>query len=351
MENQDEKLLTVVIGAGASYDCVEKGTDPNVDTGYRPPLVNELFEDRPKFNAILNRYPKARMASDEIRVKVKKGEPLEKVLRELQRYSKGNPNSDYYQIPLYLQELTYEISNRYIGYGVGSKFDTVVRYIERSKFGKVLYLTLNYDLFLDQSLSVCYNHSFDTMQSYIPDNKKWLLVKYHGSANWGVKVNNADATKRNAAGALGTIKGKIESDNIIRVLPGGKDDHRFVDGYFHYPAIAVPVEGKTSYVCNDEHVIRARKFIEKCQYFLFIGFSALDEHVLDLLSHAPEMKGFYIVGGSKDTAKGIFNRLRQHNVLKHDYGLNFGSDLVSFLYHSGFSNFVNEKLEPFLQNA
>jgi hypothetical protein len=52
-------MLMVIFGAGASYDSVE-AVRPNAATARdypdRPPLADELFEDRPRFTEMMTRY-------------------------------------------------------------------------------------------------------------------------------------------------------------------------------------------------------------------------------------------------------------------------------------------------------
>lgn len=59
-------FLTVIVGAGASYDCVADGAT-DYDGSWRPPLTSNLFDLRPGFSEILQKYPRAVALSDEIR--------------------------------------------------------------------------------------------------------------------------------------------------------------------------------------------------------------------------------------------------------------------------------------------
>ncbi len=91
-----ERSLLVVLGAGASYDCVALKPDSNesdpdvtrVNPEYRPPLTKDLFSSRPKFSEILGKYPLATALSEEIRSMLREPNEeqnvtLEQVLREL----------------------------------------------------------------------------------------------------------------------------------------------------------------------------------------------------------------------------------------------------------------------------
>ena len=76
-----EKKLTVIVGAGASFDCVQENV-ADFDVDYRPPLTKDLFAFRGAFNRILSKYPKAEALSDQIRTRVSTGTSIEAILRE-----------------------------------------------------------------------------------------------------------------------------------------------------------------------------------------------------------------------------------------------------------------------------
>src|SRR5262245_19697098 len=96
--------LIVLLGAGASFDCSQ---DPPLDTGWRPPLVTQLFDERDEFTSILGRYQDAQSLAPDLRVAVRAGAgSLEDYLRE----HVVNATSPYDQrrfrsIPLYLQNV------------------------------------------------------------------------------------------------------------------------------------------------------------------------------------------------------------------------------------------------------
>jgi hypothetical protein len=99
------KTLVVVIGAGASKDCVAQGSISEFDNEFRPPLTRELFEFRPSFNKILQKYPKVRALSEELRTRLRDGEGLESVLKEIDDNSNLQVKKQVLEIQLYLQEL------------------------------------------------------------------------------------------------------------------------------------------------------------------------------------------------------------------------------------------------------
>jgi hypothetical protein len=103
--------LVVLLGAGASYDCTSNAvqTDPEL----RPPLVKDLFASHLRTAMILNSYPLAEMAAAEMRSLEPKSFVLEEYLRTKLRGSEDvYAQLRYRQIPLFLQDLFFTISQK-----------------------------------------------------------------------------------------------------------------------------------------------------------------------------------------------------------------------------------------------
>lgn len=344
----NESLLTVIIGAGASYDCVDPNDTGCFDSDYRPPLVHELFASRRPFNAILNKYPRARTRSGEIRAALTReggSVTLERILLEI-REGGAYDKADFIQIPLYLQELLGTVGEHYVTKGGSSRFDLLVRLIERSHYDAVLFLTLNYDLFLEKALEVYYSYQFEQIMSYLPENLKWKLVKLHGSVNWGHRITNfpPEVQHQDILIPLDTLRGELQLDPRFQILPNHQV-RRHANGIF-YPAIAVPVEGKTEFVCPEPHVDFMRDFLSRCRDFLICGFSALDLHVLNELKAVPAVDKLMVVCAnpqeSSNTMDRIFGRCEQfRNAQSKTY--------IESPYPRGFSDLVvSDELRVFL---
>ena len=325
--------LTVILGAGASHDCAGKETQ--VNGRWRPPLAKELFA--PRFDQILSHYPKVQARLDEIRTRLDQGENVEGILRDL--YNAAHRTSNYWAlgIPLYLRELFWTISLDYLR--GSSKFDTLVRYALDSPFENILFLNLNYDLFLESALERYGNHEFNSLSSYLPDEEKWLLVKPHGSVTWARVLENCP-TDSAGIPLPSRLQGSPVFSPEFRVVMWNRHSHDFYipgggpPGYL-YPQIVVPADRPKEFVCPEDHTDRARAFIESCQDFLLIGFSARDDDVLDLLQSMPGGSRVMIVSGkdARATFKRISSRVR---------GLKSKKLVVSF-YNAGFSSFIESK--------
>src|SRR5262249_52483270 len=75
----------VVFGAGASFDSIPsrppiRGTARLLD---RPPLANELFDDRPEFVGVMNQFPECKPIIPYLR-NLPQDRSVEQVLEELQ---------------------------------------------------------------------------------------------------------------------------------------------------------------------------------------------------------------------------------------------------------------------------
>lgn len=182
------ETLTIIFGAGASFDCAD-GNNSQLRGGYRPPLVKDLFAFRPEFNDILSKYRRAETLSDDIRDKLGRGISIESILKG---YSQKNPlirRKQYWEVPLFLQELLGEVSRRYVINGV-TRFETLINAVIDSPYQRVMFVTVNYDLFLERALERITGVIFEDLRAYFPPSQKWSLVKLHGSVTWGKQLLN-----------------------------------------------------------------------------------------------------------------------------------------------------------------
>src|SRR5579872_3054188 len=111
MDERPSKRLTVIMGAGASHDCIPHGIVPE-NTQLQPPLARDVFAHG--FHRILERYPRVEAHSDEIRSKLDQGKNVEKILLEFLECTGRNKNNWPLDIPRYLRELFWTISEDYL---------------------------------------------------------------------------------------------------------------------------------------------------------------------------------------------------------------------------------------------
>ena len=278
------KRLAIILGAGASHDLM--GPAPEMfNQELEPPLTKDLFtSSRHVFQTILEQYPDALTLAATIRHR-NRTEPLEVILRSLRDSTDEHIARQFRQVPLYLQHLFGEISEQYTPNPENYTYlvSQVLIFAE-----KVAFVTLNYDLLLEQAIKAVTAASIADLRAYVEPSQKWMLVKLHGSVNWATRVvggmEGAIATPEGVLSAVRALAVGQAIDGQLEVIDDHSDrwDHQ-TERDLLYPAIAVPVEDKYEYVCPADHLDELRAFLEACENFLFIGVSGKDKDLLELL--------------------------------------------------------------------
>ena len=307
MGKANSNRLTIILGAGASHDCGDTNTAAQVNDAYRPPLTKDIFAQQ--FDWMLNRYPALTARLDELRTKLTKGGNFEEIFRGLLESAERHRNFWPLQLPLYLRELFWTISQDHLR--GSSKFDTLVRRVLESTFEEVMFVNLNYDLFLEDALTNYDSHEFSALSSYVPTSKKWRYVKPHGSVNWARILENcpADGTGRFLPSRLQEMP--IFSSELKLVMWNRHSHDFYIPGGgpagYLYPQLVVPTDKPKSFVCPKDHIDQAQAFIQSCQHFLIIGFSGRDDDVIGLMKEVPSHSRLVII--SKGDARSISTRV------------------------------------------
>jgi hypothetical protein len=181
--------LVVVLGAGASADSVSHMVaEQNQD--WRPPLVRELFD--PRFASILNDYRIAQSAAADIRRQEQQLKRQERTSLSIERFLReeyaGSPGKlrrrKLLSLPPYLQDVLLASSVRHSPQP--DNYDLLVSYIydliEDTDLN-ILLLTLNYDVVFDRCLDAV--EPLNTLDDYVHPDRRWALIKLHGSVDWG----------------------------------------------------------------------------------------------------------------------------------------------------------------------
>jgi hypothetical protein len=347
------KRLTVILGAGASYDCTSIGVTA-INYDYRPPLTSGIFEGRKPFQTILENYPKARALTSTISIRVNQGEPLEAVLRDLRDSKEEHIIRPFRQVPLYLQELLGEISIQYTS--EPANYSYLVTRLFGSEFEKVAFVTLNYDLLLERCIGTAWSRSGiswkpNHLSFYFEPDRQWMLIKLHGSANWGRLIKRQvkpQWTHEEMLERIDTLALHLEKELAPEITVLASHNQRWLNvGGMNlcYPAISVPVEGKYEFVCPPDHVRALRSFLNSCENFLLIGISGRDEDLVDLLKeNIKDCGAVGIVEGNAKAADEVeqrfYNRVPQFREAKEkkSYAAGFG----------GFTMGIGRPLENFL---
>jgi len=338
MANGASDRLAIIVGAGASYDCADRRTARYVNEKFRPPLARDIFSNQ--FDEILSRYRTLEARLDWLRTKLARGENFEEIFRKLLDSAERNQLYWPLQVPMYLRDLFWTVSQEYLQ--GSSKFDTLVQRTLESSTEKVLFLNLNYDLLLDSALTNHDRHEFSALSSYVPQSKKWLYVKAHGSVNWARTMSNCPGNGQGLyhPGLLNAMPEFCSEVTIVRRNPMSGDFYipsipsEWPVGYL-YPQVVVPTDKPKEFVCPKQHIDQVRAFLRNCGILLFIGFSGRDEHIVGLLRAIP--RGSRLVIVSKVDARAVFDRMSVRLPGLKSKGL-----VVSF-HNVGFSNFLESK--------
>lgn len=290
--------LFVLLGAGASRGAVPDGA-------YQPPLTRELFDER--FSRILLRYPAVDTAAAEIRrATTRGGVALEEHLAEKYAAPDGREHALHTgrALPLYLQEVLTEAS---CCAWEPRNYDLLWRPI-LERVEAVTFITLNYDTILDARLAAG-DAPLATLEDYIASDRRWNLIKLHGSINWGYPVDNGiddtgwydpyrpPATMRQAGpiemtpqtvwfddrdwqglasgGTPGPELGAVLASQVRKALEQARRSS-YSGGNPLFPALALPLGAKDTFVCPDMHVEHLRSQLNRTRSVrLFAGVSRL----------------------------------------------------------------------------
>jgi len=328
----------VVFGAGASYDSVPSrppGQWPPQRLPARPPLADELFDDRPEFVMAMKSFPECQPIVPYLQ-RIPSGSSLERVMQELQaegpayaeRYRQLAAVKFYLHFMLWRCELTWnDVAN-----GV-TNYKTLLDQIERwRKSGEVVCIvTFNYDTLLESALRA-FGLEIRDLSEYISTDR-YKIIKLHGSVNWAREVNTAipDLAQMNTwETAYRLIRGAATldiSDRFIKVTeyPIGRSDDKAI-----FPAIALPVESKTGYECPAAHLEMLKSCISRVDKLLLVGWRATETDFLKLLRETlPGAVRCLTVAGSDDLARQTVDNIQRAGI-EGDFRLAKGgfTDLV-----------------------
>jgi hypothetical protein len=168
------------------------------------------------------------------------------------------------------------------------------RIVDKAEPESIVVVNFNYDTIFDQTLwrqlRGLGRPDIDAYATWIPE---WTNLKVHGSWEWaevvtgiapGVNANAYDLIR-----AAEQIKPTSEylwwdssPQNTNSVIPLEQGAPPVVV----MPALALPLRGKTTFSCPDEHLKELREKLPQVTRILTIGWRGEDQHFLDLLRKA-----------------------------------------------------------------
>jgi hypothetical protein len=286
-------MLMVIFGAGASYDSVALTDEELVRRGLRrPPLAQGLVSQD----------------FDELAVRIRECLPIVALLRR--KLGAQDPQSLELQLAhiaaraprsieirrqliafrLHLWQLIQEVvDHRWVQANHElTHYVDLLNYLlewQQATGERVLLATFNYDQLLDMTArSVVTGWDLNSLDSYVtrPD---FRLFKLHGSTAWSRPLSDpawmsgqySDAWRLLIATAmdLDTALGEI-----IASPPGPGIGP---NGEVRFPAMAIPLEGKTAFECPDHHLRILKEDLPEVTHVLLIGWRAAEPHAVKLL--------------------------------------------------------------------
>ncbi len=318
-----EIVLMVVFGAGASYDSVpvrparhwrEDGLHA------RPPLANQLFDERPLFADAISRFPRCQPIIPLLR-HLLPNTSVEQVLERLQEEANHyrERHRQLAAIRYYLHFALWECERQWesVAQGVTNHktlLDTIERW--RKPEESVCLVTFNYERLLEKSLPVV-GVQIGNLSDYI-SNQRYQLIKLHGSVDWAREVNTP-IEKINEYNPWQVAYELIENASDLDISqryrmvaehPIGK-----VGQIALFPALTIPVETKRSFECPHEHFEAVQAFVPKVTRLLVIGWRATERPFLQLLrEYLPRSLRVMVVAGNPDGARQVLEVLREAGV-------------------------------------
>ena len=345
----------VVFGAGASYDSAPSQPLPTHNLmdavgDDRPPLANELFEDRDMFAAILQRFPQAQPIVPRLR-NLQPGESVESVMERLQAEADRDPRRrrQLAAVRYYLQAALYDCVlawDNKATRGV-TNYKALLDAIEhtRSPDETVCLVTFNYDTMLEAALPESVGIEVRSIADYVA-SKSYKVIKLHGSVNWGLEVE----PPVDHIGAVGDERLVLELIDRAAALKVTDRYHvvnqrpivRLDAQRPLVPAIALPLQRKGAFECPAEHLKTLDECLPEVRGLLVIGWRATDAPFLELLHDRGRqaIRGV-VVAGTPELAREVITNLKN--------GLNRAGEFLPSA--GGFTDFiVQHEIETFLKS-
>jgi hypothetical protein len=190
-----------VFGAGASRYCIfddEKETFEK-DFQWKPPLGFEIFHRN--YTEIINRYPEIKTYIPYYIYHQKDIEyALEAEWQDITSCYNPSLLLRHTQVMFYIRDLIRKVSEETIRHFNNNLYcllmDKLNRYLCKNKNERIILVSFNYDTILDHYIQQIFGYQYNTLNDYIDNkNNKVILVKPHGSWDWGWKINKEEIQK------------------------------------------------------------------------------------------------------------------------------------------------------------
>jgi hypothetical protein len=292
-------MLLVIFGAGASYDSVLHFPPPAPPSGsqnncspvivparapvedFRPPLANQLFDNRELFVAVMNNYPACKPLVNLLRGDIQ----VERQLAKFEQESGTYPlrRQQLAAIQYYLHHMLWDCQVRWLRHHQGiTNYATLLDALERWRHDhgeRICFVTFNYDTILEESITELWKYKFDSLESYTA-HPAFRVIKLHGSIDWGLHLQDRLPPLTKPAEIIESATRGIESLGTYGKV---SVPARFPDGTLGFPALAIPVEKKSEFSCPEDHRRALAEVIPNVTKIITIGWRATEQHFLNML--------------------------------------------------------------------
>jgi hypothetical protein len=333
-------MLMIVFGAGASFDSyVSRPPDYPYPEEYRPPLTNELFEDRQAFNKAFQQFDKGQPLIAKLRY-CTESETLEQVLERVEAESLGYPEGrkQLAAVRYYIQSVISECDVKWANVHMGATnhkvlFNRIELWRAPRREG-VCIVTFNYDRLIENALSM-FDLPFNDMSHYT-QHSSYKVIKLHGSVNWvhPTRLPFVDIEQLSPLDIAQHLIRGIDAANVSlnhfeiqNEIPPPRIEH-----FAYLPAIAIPVQAKSSFECPQDHVNVLTRVIPEVDKLVVVGWRGQERHFTGLFKLLRKHVAVLIVAGKEKDAHETRAALEVAGV-----------NGVYTPYHKGFSSFIRNE--------
>ncbi|MEX2245383.1 MAG: SIR2 family protein [Dehalococcoidia bacterium] len=299
--------VLVILGAGASYDCVWR-SEVGIDKKWRPPLADQLFSD--EYLETRRKYASVASLAQQLNAELRlpgRDENFEVLLARLAANPTRQRRMQFREVPAYLRDLLGHVSRAYTT-EAPSCYTRLFGQLLDAGVGKVAFVTLNYDTLLERAIAEADGEPFS--MDWYTQHDEWMVIKLHGSVNWGRRIvqypkeirwgpgmRNVSAGPDVYLELLRNIDDLEECTSDVVEIMLGNPETNWMRNEPYYPVLAVPVENKLQPVCPQAHLEALGSFLPLCTDVLAIGVSWRDKDLIDILNEGlPDNANFLYVG-------------------------------------------------------
>ena len=329
-----DPALLVIFGAGASYDScavypprgVERPPGIKVVSNIRsaqaeprPPLTDHLFQ--PVYTGRNPGYVE-RAALLISRIQSYSGS-IEERLQHYATKAKASPvfRGQIQALRFYLHKTIQSCETHWrssVTAGGLTNYATLIGAIEEEAQDQEVFLvTFNYGTLLERALTGSLGIPLNKSEDYLA-HARYRLIKPHGCLTWSHPVLTALGHFDSEDSLVARVIEAATSQDLKLgpLLIGKAPFQRDNEGHALVPALALPVEPKSEFVCPDEHVRRLVEGLPRVTKVLIVGWKAAEKYFLQLLAEhlSPSVASLVVAGSQKEAMEEILPALQRAGI-------------------------------------